>query len=75
MPVIFGLSAYIFFAYKSSVEDNLINQDENNKIFRKDISSLNQHCNMIQSSLNKTSALNRYGKIKKEKFDRRRSQT
>jgi hypothetical protein len=73
MPIVAGLSAYIFFQYKTSIETNLKNQDENNKIIRKDISSLNAHCNVIQSSLNKTTALNRYGKIKKEKFDRRRS--
>lgn len=71
MPIVAGLSAYIFFQYKFSIETNLKNQDENNKIFRRDISSLNSHINVIQSSLNKSAVLNRYGKNKKEKFDRR----
>ena len=50
IPLVAGLTVYFIFRQKSIVEENLLNQAENNKRFRKDVDVLNSnHSKLLES--------------------------
>ena len=64
-PLIVSLTVYFIFKNNLWIKENLINQDENNKRFRKDISSLNISINVLQSSIKKLNSIS-HGTPQKE---------